>query len=220
MNAPAKYLFDTQLDAPLGPPPINHDDVEALKAAHAAELERVRADALQTGREEGRLEAQESLERELFRKLDQLVSDKEAYQKDIDLKLHKAHSSALLLAMTIARKLAGSLLARYPIEHIEQFFRECLSLLPDKTSLRLHVAPQLSGALQPRLEAMLERNGQENALQTVEDETIEGVACRLVWADGGIEQNTETIYAQIETLIETCLYSQTDRPDNSASLSK
>lgn len=210
MSAPAKYLFDTLLDAPVAPPPIAFDDVEEMKALHAAELTRIREEALEQGRKEGRLEAQDSLERELFRHLDQLVKNKEDYQDDIDAKLHAARRSSVLLAMTIAKKLAGALLAKYPFEHIEQFFSDTLSLLPDKTALRLHVAPELASTLQPRLLALLERNGQENTLLTVEDETIEGVNCRLTWIDGGIEQNTDDIYSRIENMIETCLFSQAE----------
>jgi flagellar biosynthesis/type III secretory pathway protein FliH len=171
---------------------------------------------LQRGREEGRLEASQTLEHELFKKLNHLVENKQTFQQEVDAQLHTAHTSAQLLAMTIAKKLAGSLLARYPAEHIEMFFRQCLTLLPHKTNLRLLVAPQLANTLQPRLEALLERNGQQNELQVVEDETIEGVNCKLIWADGGIEQNTDDIFAQIEKMIETCLYAQSQPANNDA----
>ena len=49
---------------------------------------------------------------------------------------------------------------------------------------------------------------------TVEDETIEGVNCRLTWTEGGIEQNTDKLYADIERLIETCLYSNDETATN------
>lgn len=218
MSAPAKFLFDIQLDAPTAPPPIAHNDVEELKVNHAAELARVREEALQLGREEGQREAEKTLEHELFKKLNQLIDDKEAHQLDVEAKLHAIRTSSLLLAMTIAKKLAGSLLAKYPAEHIEQFFRDSMSLLPDQTTLRLHVAPGLANTLQPRLEALLERNGQQNALQAIEDDSIEGVSCRLIWTDGGIEQNTNQIFAVIEKMIETCLYSQNEHTDNTVRL--
>ncbi len=216
MNAPEKYqpekfLFDMQLDAPAAPPPVAFAEVEEMKQAHARELARVREEALLEGIEKGRLEAEETIERELYRQLDKLVAHKEAYQAEIDAKLHAARHSSLLLAMTIAKKLAGSLLQRYPADHIEQFFRTSLALLPDKTSLRLLVAPGLAATLHPRLQALLERNGQENALQIIEDDTIEGVSCRLIWTDGGIEQDTDALFARIESLIETCLYAETQQ---------
>lgn len=207
MSAPAKFLFDTQLDAPIAPPPIAYDEVEELKEKHAAELEQVQEKALAQGREEGRLEAEEKIERELSEKLDQLLENKEAHLQEIREKLSTIRGSSVRLAVTIAQKLAGSLLGRYPTQHIEQFFRDSLSLLPDETSLRLHVAPGLAGTLQPRLEALLKRNGQENPLQTIEDDTIEGVQCRLIWKDGGIEKDTDSIFAAIHKMIETCLYS-------------
>ena len=208
MNAPVKFLFDNNLEAPQAPPAIAHDVVEALKTAHAAELIKAREDALQLGREQGQAEAKKSIEHDLYRHLDVMVQNKELYAREIDAKLEATRSSSVLLAMSIARKLAGSLLARYPVEHIEQFFNESLSLFSNDAILRLHVAPGLAKTLQPRLEAMLERNGQKNALQTVTDEEIDGVTCKLQWAQGGIEQNTEELFAQIEKLIETCLYAQ------------
>ena len=181
MSAPAKFLFDDLLDAPTAPPPIAFDEVEQLKQDHADELERVKVESYDQGLAEGRLESNETLEHELHKKLDQLIQDKEALRDEIDAELREARSSSLLLAMTIANKLAGSLLVRYPLEHVEMFFHKSLSLLPDNTDLRLHVSPHLASALQPRLEAVMERNGQHNALMTVEDPTIEGVNCRLVW---------------------------------------
>ena len=180
MSAPAKFLFDTRLDAPAAPTPIAFDEVEMLKAAHAAELDQVRQDALQQGRDEGRDEAQKTLEHELYKKLDELVENKQVFQSEVDARLYAARRSSVLLAMTIAKKLAGSLLERYPAAHIEQFFRDSLALLPDDAALRLQIAPKLAGTLQPRLLALLERNGQENALQTIEDDSIEGVQCRLI----------------------------------------
>ncbi len=214
MSTPAKFMFDTLLDAPAAPPPIAYDEVEQLKLDHAQELERAKAQSFEEGLKAGRLESDETLEHELFKKLDQLIQNKETLQSEIDTDLSEARSASLLLAMTIANKLAGSLLVRHPLEHIEMFFRQSLSMLPDKTELRLHVAPHLAEALQTRLEAVMERNGQESALVTVEDETIEGVNCRLTWTQGGIEQNTDKLYADIERLIETCLYSDADTAEN------
>ncbi len=206
MNAPEKFMFDTAFDAPAAPPPVAHDEVELLKQMHASELERVRNEALQQGLEEGRREAQEGVERQLFVTLDQLISDTERYKENINAELSAARAASTLLAMTIARKLASSLLARYPVDHIETFFRESLALLPDKTTLRLHVAPPLTKALETRLAAVLERNGQENILQIIADEAVEGANFRLIWADGGIEHNTDQMFATIEKMIETSLY--------------
>ena len=207
MSTPAKFMFDTLLDAPAAPPPIAFDEVEQLKQDHTKELERVKAQSFEEGLKAGRLESDQTLEHELHKMLDQLIQNKQTLTSEIDAKLNEARSASLLLAMTIANKLAGSLLVRHPLEHVEMFFRQSLSLLPDKTELRLHVAPHLAQALQPRLEAVMERNGQQSALVTVEDATIEGVNCRLTWTEGGIEQNTDKLYADIERLIEACLYS-------------
>ncbi len=207
-------MFDTLLDAPEAPPPIAFDEVEQLKLNHAQELERVKAQSFEEGHKAGRLESDQTLEHELFKKLDQLIQNKQTLQSEIDADLNEARSASLLLAMTIANKLAGSLLVRHPLEHVEMFFQKSLSMLPDKTELRLHVAPHLAQALQPRLEAVMERNGQKSALVTVEDETIEGVNCRLTWTQGGVEQNTDKLYADIERLIETCLYSNADTANN------
>ena len=209
-TAPAKFLFDTNLEAPAAPPPVAFNEVEQLKALHAQELTRVKQEALEMGRQEGRLETEQSIERELYNSIDQLIQNAQILQADIDEKVQSTRTSSLLLAQSVARKLAGPLLAQYPSEQIESFFNQSLSFLPDKTALRLHVPPQLAGALQPRLEAALERNGHENLLTIVEDDSNEGINCQLVWADGGIEQSTDKIYAQIENMIASFL--NTDIP--------
>ncbi len=212
MSTPAKFMFDTLLDAPEAPPPISFDEVEQLKLDHASQLQRANAQSFEEGRKAGRIESDQTLDHELHKKINQLIQNKESFQSEIEAELREARSASLLLAMTIANKLAGSLLDRHPQEHVEAFFQKSLSMLPDKTDLRLHVAPSLASALKPRLEAVMERNGQQSSLVMVEDQDIEGVNCRLTWTQGGIEQNTDKLFADIERLIETCLYSNAETP--------
>ncbi len=212
MSTPAKFLFDTNLEAPAAPPPVAFSEVELLKSEHAAEIARVRAQTLELGKQQGRLEAEQAIERQLQEKIDQFIGDKEAYQAQINEQVQSARSSALLLAMTVAQKLAGSLLKKYPTQKIEEFFIQSLSLLPDQAALRFHLAPQLADALQPRLVQILEQNGHENELTLVEDDTLEGINCRLVWTQGGIEQNTDKTQALVEQMIETFVHSKTPSP--------
>ena len=202
-TAPEKFLFDTAFDAPRTPPPIPQAEVEKMRQSHLEELEQVRQQALQQGLEQGRQEAQESLDRQLAEALEQLIQEKELTHKEMEARLYEARSSCVQLAMTIAQKLAGTVLARTPQDHIEQFFRDSLALLPDRATLRLHLAPALVEPLQSRLENVLKRNGQENSLVIVPDETIRGASLKLLWADGGIEHDPDRLFATIKQMVET-----------------
>ena len=76
MSTPAKFMFDTLLDAPAAPPPIAFDEVEQLKLDHAQELERVKAQSFEEGLKAGRIESDQTLEHELHKMLDQLIQNK------------------------------------------------------------------------------------------------------------------------------------------------
>ena len=216
MSTPAKFMFDTAFDGPSTPPPIAHEDVEALRQAHAAELEQARLEARQQGLEEGRAEAMQSLDRQLSEQLEKFLSERRELQQKIDDSLQKIRAMSLRLALESAQKLAGELIKQRPGEHVESFFQDCLALLPTKAELQLHMKPGLAETLKPRLEAMMARAGQQSSLVIYDDETLSGADCRLLWADGGVEQNGQALLEQIDGIVAAYLEAEQNAVDKQA----
>lgn len=208
---PAKFLFDTPLDGPTAPPPLPHDKVEAMKAAHAAELERVRREAHQQGVDAGRKEALAGVENTLARQLETLAGHRIALEQRIEERQRLQQEEALRLALTAAERLTSGFVSREPQAQIEHFFKNCLSLLPTKIQLQLHVAPQLADIIGPRLETLIARSGRHNTLEIFADGDIAGADCRILWSEGGIEQSRDRILAEIERLLEAYLAARASR---------
>jgi flagellar assembly protein FliH len=205
MNAPVRYLFDNRLDEEQAPPPVAHERVEAMKAAHAREIEEARRAAFDEGRAQGEREAGEKAENRLAQTLEELLTRTHEREEKLQAELAAINRQAMELAVAVAGKLAGSLLSRYPQEAVEGFFAQCLSLLPQQASLQIHLPSDLAAVMGPRLEAMLAREGRRCSLNLVADEDMENGDCRIIWRDGGIERRQSDIYQNVEQLLAACL---------------
>jgi flagellar assembly protein FliH len=207
---PAKFLFDTRLDAPEAPPPVPLAEVEALKAQHEAALQAARREAEASGREAGKREALAGIENDLATKLDQLQRRHAELQRRIDERLQAIEVASLRLALTAAERLAAGLITREPVDAVENFVKGCLSLLPTEGRLMLHVAPGLAGELAPRINALVARSGRLNLPEVIADSEVDGADCRIVWPDGGIERDRGRILAEIERVFAAHFGDTTD----------
>jgi flagellar biosynthesis/type III secretory pathway protein FliH len=205
MTEPAKFLFDTHLDGPAAPPPVAFDKVEEMRQQHEMELQRVREQALEQGREEGKAEAETRIEAELTRQLERLMDEKEHIERQISEMHNAINADAMRVAIEAADKLANGLIARHPAAHVEHFFKICLAMLPMQADLRLHVTPQLAAVLQPRLDSLIKRSGLKTDLIVVADEDIVGADCRLLWNEGGIDQQQTVLTEKIKQVVEAYL---------------
>ena len=114
MSQPVKYLFDNSFDTDGQTPSPLAEEIEALRAAHAAELENVRRQAFEEGREQGLAQAAQDAEKQLIDQIGAIVAKSSEMEQEIGASLEIIRQQAMRRAMAIASRLAGSLLERYP----------------------------------------------------------------------------------------------------------
>lgn len=198
MNNPSKtseavrFTFDTQFrrrktDRADGPQPPEYTAQEL----EAAKLE---------GFEAGKAAATVETEMRIAEGIEALLEARD------DLENH-TRREAILLAHTLASKLAPELIARFPMAEIESVVAQIFDERSSEPRLVVRVADQNLDAIQDRIDRLAVQNGFEGDIILLGDAKLGVSDCRVEWADGGIERslahNTATIDAILERFLDT-----------------
>ncbi|WP_298726469.1 FliH/SctL family protein [uncultured Ferrovibrio sp.] len=198
----AKFLFDTPFDgskprversyAPKPPPPkFSAEELEAAKAAAYAEGEAA-------GRAAAYGEHQQALEKALQGiavKLSQLAGAEERSQL-------AARIEAVEVATAIARKLAGRLIERQPLDRIEALVLRCMDDMRDEPRLVVRAAEPVIQLLDQRIDQLMAQSGFGGKLVLVPDETMALTDCRIDWADGSAERKQAVLEQDVDQAVE------------------
>jgi flagellar assembly protein FliH len=90
------------------------------------------------------------------------------------------------------------LAARGGITEIEGILTHCLTSLKQEPRLVAYVSAAQLDALQGRLAELTAANGFEGRVVLIGDDKMADSDCRVEWADGGIERDSNQIWRTIE----------------------
>lgn len=161
------------------------------------EVEAARQEAFAQGAQNAEAAAQTALAQSLQRAAktaSQLLARQDAALAEI-----RAEASSLALAA--ARKVSGAALARYPLDEIERAVAAALHEYHGETRLVVRVAAALVGPMQARLPEMIAAEGFPGRVVVAADPALHGANSRIEWADGGVERDTDKIFASLEAEI-------------------
>jgi flagellar assembly protein FliH len=119
-----------------------------------------------------------------------------------DMALAAIRAEASGLAIAAARRIAGHALAHYPLGEIEAAVSKALHDFHSEPRLVVRVNPALTGPLQSRVPQMTDAEGFPGRVVVAGDPLLRGADCRVEWADGGLERDTDAIFAALEADIE------------------
>lgn len=117
----------------------------------------------------------------------------------------EAAGKSLDVAMAIVKKLFPALAARDGITEIEGILTHCLTSLKQEPRLVAYVSAAQLDALQGRLAELTAANGFEGRVVLIGDDKMADSDCRVEWADGGIERDSNQIWRTIEDAINQYL---------------
>jgi flagellar assembly protein FliH len=187
MAQPAKYLFDQDFGSgATGKPAITLAEHtvklgEAETAAYARGYAAAERDA------EGRAAA--SLER--------IAAAIETFHRSLAAIEAKFETDAVEVAVAVARKLAGELVAREPLAEITALTAECLRHLVEAPHVVVRVNDQLQDRATRALEEIVRTRGFTGRLIVMAEPGIAAGDCRIEWADGGINRDAKAAEAAI-----------------------
>ena len=102
-------------------------------------------------------------------------------------------------SLAVARKIVPVLLDQQPLVEIEALLRESLSLLINEPRIVVRVPDALAESLGRRIDEVAQSCGFAGRVVLLPDTELSGADCRMEWADGGVERDTEKTWRDIET---------------------
>jgi flagellar assembly protein FliH len=205
MASKAKFLFDMPFDgtkpkvernyAPKAPPPkFSADDIEQAKATAYAEGEAA-------GRSAAHGEHEHNLEQALHNIAMQLAAIAGSEQRA----QIAARTEATELAVAIARKLAGRLIERQPLDQVEALVLRCMDDMREEPRLVIRAAEAVVQQLDARIDQLVAQSGFGGKVALVPDETMAPTDCRINWADGSAERRQAALEQEVDQAVERYL---------------
>lgn len=205
MASKAKFLFDVPFDgsrpkvernyAPKAPPPkFSAEEVDAARAAAFAEGEAA-------GRQAAYGEHQQNLEVAL-RTIAQQLRAIAVGQEHARI---AASAEATELAVAIARKLAGRLIERQPLDQVEALVLRCMDDMRDEPRLVIRAAEPVVQQLDAKIDQLVAQSGFGGKVALVPDETMALTDCRINWADGSAERRQTALEQEVDQAVERYL---------------
>src|SRR6185436_4128573 len=190
--APAKFLFENDFAAGGGKPSIALDE-------HTAKLKEAEAAAYARGSEEGTSAARAEAEQRCTFAIERILAALEALGQQLSTIEGRLESEAVEVALAVARKLVPELLAREPLEEVAALVTGCFRNLVKCPHLVVRVNDALHATARERLDEIVRRRSPDTRLVVLAEPDIAAGDCRIEWADGGIDRDSPTIAAAIDT---------------------
>jgi flagellar assembly protein FliH len=208
MNAPAKFLFDTDFSAP---------DKTRERPATAIEIAQkiatAEARAYRDGHDAGQREAKAESDRRTALALEEIgvaIKGIAARFSGIETRME---TEAVDIAVAVARKLCSELIAREPLGEIVGLVKDCFSHLVSTPHLVVRVNDSLYEPAREGIERLAKQSGFEGRLVILAEPEIEAGDCKIEWADGGVALERAAIDSKINELVGRYIASR-DEPAN------
>ena len=195
MSGARKFLFGDDFRGPTA-------EEEALRAAaERAAQEAARQQAFATGVAEGRRQAAAETERRLAEVMERLSAESSARFAALDPAVGQVEDEALAYFDALARRLAGSALARQPLAAVADAAREAFQHLRGVP----HLVARVGTALVEDVETLLKRSGREHGFEgriiVIGDEELGPGDVRIEWADGGVARDRASFERALEAAV-------------------
>lgn len=195
-----KYQFDVEFDAS---GQILRSPTE-INAFSLDEVEQIKAQAFEEGRESETARAANIASDALT----QIAQTTMAMTDQLNTQALLNKKAAFDLALTAARKIAGSALASFPFAEIEATIEDCLAELSDASRLVVSVPESLLDMVATKIQDIAEQQNFEGRLRVVADGDMPPHDCKVEWGDGGLERQTQYIEDKIAEIVARRLMSE------------
>ena len=120
----------------------------------------------------------------------------------------RMETEAVDVAIAVARKLCGELVAAEPLGEIVGLVKECFSHLVSTPHLVVRINASLYEVARDQIERLAKQSGFEGRLVILAEPEIATGDCRIEWADGGVVLERAAIDAKINELVDRYIASR------------
>lgn len=182
MNAPAKFLFDIDFDAPKAPNAVP-------LAEHQIQVGEAESRGYRNGFSEGQREAEGQTARRLAIAMEDIARTMDRLARGLSIVEQRVEAEAVEVAVATGRKLASELVARQPFAEIQALATTCFRDLVATPHVVVRVHDALYEDAQRRLGDIARQVGFEGRLLILAEPDIAIGDCRIEWADGGMTRD-------------------------------
>jgi len=204
MAAPAKFMFDTDFAAPNKARERAATEAEIAQKVAAAE-----ARAYRDGFDAGQREAKAESDRRAALALEEIKIAMQGIAARLGNVEGRMETEAVDVAIAVARKLCGELVAAEPLGEIIGLVKDCFSHLVSTPHLVVRINDQLYESAHERIERLAKQSGFEGRLVILAEPEVATGDCRIEWADGGVVLERAAIDAKIDELVVRYMASRT-----------
>lgn len=188
---PAKFNFDTVFGSKGAP--VTATTSKVRSAYSAEEVEQIRREAHAAGRQAASAEAMHAQ----AAALSAIAQGTHALIQQFDSQLRAMQAQSAELALAVGRKLADAVVEVAPHAEALRFISDCMHKLHQEPRLVIRVAPQTAEFIKGQIESLSEQHGFSGRVIVLPEASMSAVACRIEWADGGVEQDLEATFEAI-----------------------
>ncbi len=192
-----KYTFDNSF-APTGNrPPVSR----AVPKLDAKAVELIKQEMYEKGIADGYQQAMSRTEARIADCLTHAGSSLSTLEKQEAARQETAKVEIARLALSMARKLAESLVAQHPLDEIEALVADCMETCQKQPKLVIKVNEDLVEPLEARVSILKERQHFDGEVLLSGDPAIPVGDCKIEWRDGGAERNHQQLLATMEAVV-------------------
>jgi flagellar assembly protein FliH len=195
MAAPAKFLFDMDFSAP------DKRERAATPSEIAQKIASAEARAYRDGYDAALREARVESDRRSALALEEIGIAMKGIAARYTTIETRMETEAVDVAIAVARKLCGELIAREPLGEITALVSDCFAQLVSTPHLVVRINDSLYEAAHERIDRLAKQSGFAGRLVILAEPEIESGDCRIEWADGGVVLERATIEAKINELV-------------------
>ena len=203
MGAPAKFLFDLDFSAPEKGTPHAPSAAEMAEQIASAE-----ARGYRNGFEAAQREASIATERRVAQALGDIGEAMNLVAARFGGVETRMETEAVEVAVAVARKLTGELLAGEPLAAVAALVSDCFRHLVATPHLVVRVNDALYDTARVEIEKLSKQSGFQGRLVILAEPDIAGGDCKIEWADGGVVLERAAIEAKITELVERYMASR------------
>jgi flagellar assembly protein FliH len=196
MAAPAKFLFDMDFSAP-----DKKRERPATPAEIAQKIAAAEARAYRDGYETAQREARAESDRRAALALEEVAICIKGIATRFAGIETRMETEAVDVAVAVARKLCGELIAGEPLGEITRLVSDCFSHLVATPHLVVRINDRLYETARERIERLAKQSGFEGRLVILAEPEIDTGDCKIEWADGGVVLERAAVEARIDELV-------------------
>lgn len=196
MAAPAKFMFNMDFS-----PPDKARERPATPAEIAQKIASAEARAYRDGYETAQREAKAESDRRAALALEEIGITIKGIASRFSGIEARMETEAVDVAVAVARRLCGELIAAEPLGEITGLVSDCFSHLVSTPHLVVRINDSLYEAAREKIERQAAQSGFEGRLVILAEPEIATGDCRIEWADGGVVLERAAIEAKINELV-------------------